>query len=76
LKNLGWNKFANIAPNNPTQTRLTRLLRLPGGELKTDFSRTLEGFESLCKNGVKTDWDKYYGEGRPFDFFSFDSGND
>lgn len=61
MKNLGWNKFANVAPNNPTQTMLTRTMRTPGGVLPSDFARVQSKWDKIWKDGLTTDWDVYFG---------------
>ncbi len=62
MKNLGWNKLANVAANNPTQTRLTRLMKLPGGEITSQVMRLKDKYDTLWRDGIKTDWDVYFGK--------------
>jgi hypothetical protein len=53
MKNLGWNRFANIAPNNPTQTRLTRFMKMPGSDLTSEFSKLQKDFEGRFSRFTK-----------------------
>lgn len=57
MKNLGWNKFANVAPNNPTQTRLTRFMRTPIGGVKSTFTTRMEEFQKKMDRGLEPTWD-------------------
>ena len=52
------NRFWNIAPRNPTQTRLRRFMKMPGNEIQTTFSKKMTDFQNTMDRGVETsiDW--------------------
>lgn len=57
---LGRSKFINIAPRNPTQTYLRRLVKMPGSGLETIFGDAKRDWERMKRDALKTRYSEFF----------------